>query len=113
MGSNDSINELEIRKDKDAVIFNISVLPKSSRNMVVGVVNGALKIKLTAAPVDNAANKLCVSYLSKCLDLPKSSVEIVSGHTGKNKQIRITYPEKTHSKIECAEIIDKIKSLVP
>lgn len=82
-------NELEIREEGDVLVFRVFVLPKSSRNQISGEHDGALKVKLTAPPVENAANKLCVSYLAKCLGLPKSSLEIAAGHTGRNKQIRV------------------------
>ncbi len=87
----DRVNEkeLEIREEDDAVVFRVFVLPKSSRNQISGEHDGALKVKLTAPPVENAANKLCVTYLAKCLGLPKSSLEVAAGHTGRNKQIRV------------------------
>lgn len=105
-------NELDIREEKGSVVFKVFVLPKSSRNMVSGVHDGALKLKLTAAPVENAANKLCIAYLSKSLDLPKSSMEIASGHTGRNKQIRITCSGKRDEISEKAEIRKKILGLI-
>ena len=78
---------IAIKETTEGIIFTIAVLPKSSRNMVAGVRDGAIKIKITAPPVDGAANKMCVAYLSKMLKTPKSSLEIVSGATGRTKQI--------------------------
>ena len=78
---------IAIKETTEGIIFTIAVLPKSSRNMIAGVRDGALKIKITAPPVDGAANKMCVAYLSKILKTPKSSLEIVSGATGRTKQI--------------------------
>ena len=52
--------------------------------------DGSLKIRLTAPPVDGAANEALVKYLSDVLSVSKSQVEIVSGHTGRQKIIRIT-----------------------
>lgn len=105
-------NELDIREEKGSIVFKVFVLPKSSRNMVSGVHDGALKLKLTAAPVENAANKLCIAYLSKCLDLSKSSMEIASGHTGRNKQIRIACAGKGDETSQKAEIRKKILGLI-
>jgi uncharacterized protein (TIGR00251 family) len=103
---------LDIREENDAVVFKIFVLPKSSRNMVCGEHDGALKIKLTAAPVENAANKLCISYLSKCLDFSKSSMEIAAGHTGRNKQIRVKCSGKADKAAEKNEIRSRIEGLL-
>jgi uncharacterized protein (TIGR00251 family) len=52
--------------------------------------DGSLKIRLTAPPVDGAANEALIAYLSKALGVSKSSVEIVSGHTSREKRIRIS-----------------------
>ena len=71
----------------DGVTFQVFVQPRSSKNAVVGRHGDALKVKLTAPPVEGAANKMCIQYLAKVLGLPKSGVEIVSGHTGRNKRI--------------------------
>jgi uncharacterized protein (TIGR00251 family) len=50
---------------------------------------GALKIRLTAPPVDGAANEALVRFLSEVLGIAKSRVEIVSGQTSREKRIRI------------------------
>jgi hypothetical protein len=52
--------------------------------------DGSLKIRLTAPPVDGAANEALVKFLSDTLSISKSSVEIVSGHTGRQKIVRIS-----------------------
>ena len=70
-------------------ILNIYVQPKSSKNMIVGPHGDYLKIKLTAPPVDNAANKMCLDFLSKFFKVPKSDMGILSGHTGRNKRLQI------------------------
>jgi uncharacterized protein len=78
-----------IQESSDGLTFKIRVQPRSSRNRVVGLHGDALKVNLTAPPVDNAANKACAAFLASLLPVPKSAVSIVSGHTGRNKQIRI------------------------
>lgn len=80
---------LTIQQKTDGIIFKIRVQPRSSKNKVAGLYGDALKINLTAPPVDNAANKACSAYLAKLLSVPKSSVKIVSGHTGRNKQVMV------------------------
>lgn len=64
-------------------------MPRSSRNQIVGKENDFFKIKLKAAPVDGAANKSLVNFLSKKLGIPKRDVDIVSGERSRKKVVRI------------------------
>jgi hypothetical protein len=52
--------------------------------------DGTLKIRLTAPPVDGAANEALVKFLSETLSIGKSSVEIVTGHTSREKRVKIS-----------------------
>lgn len=103
---------LDMKDEKEGVAFPVFVLPKSSKNMISGLHNGAIKLKLTAPPVDNAANKLCVAFLAKSLKVSKSSIEILSGHTGRNKQLLVKCPGKMDVALEKAEIKAKILGLL-
>ncbi|MFO7556771.1 MAG: DUF167 domain-containing protein [Desulfobacterales bacterium] len=76
-----------IQENSDGIILKIFVQPRSSKNTIAGQHGDALKIKLTAPPVDDAANKMCIQYLSKRLNVPKSSIEIISGHTSRTKRL--------------------------
>lgn len=78
---------LQIKEHTEGVQFKIVVLPKSSRNMIAGLHGDALKVKITAPPVEGAANKMCLGFLSKLLKTPPSSLEIISGPSTKTKQI--------------------------
>jgi len=83
-----------IQEKPEGIVFKIFVQPRSSKNMIAGLYGDALKIKITSPPVDGAANEMCIKYLSKCLNISKSSLEIISGHTGRTKQILLKYDEK-------------------
>jgi uncharacterized protein (TIGR00251 family) len=96
---------LPIREDKDGIQFKVYVQPRSSRTEIVGRHDDALKIKLTAPPVDNAANQMCVRFLADCLKLPKASLEIISGHTGRTKQVRINQKAAGKSKKDLAAAV--------
>ena len=48
-----------------------------------------LKIKISAPPIDGAANKALINFLAKTLKLSKSNIEIIRGHTSKNKDLLI------------------------
>ena len=78
---------LDIRKIPEGMVFKVLIQPRSSKNMIAGLHGDALKIKLTAPPVDNAANQMCIKFLAKSLEVSKSSLEIVAGHTSRNKQV--------------------------
>jgi len=69
--------------------IKVRVVPRSSRNQIIGVEDGIFKIKLTAPPVDGKANKALIEFLAKKLGLAKGSVEIVSGERSRQKSIRI------------------------
>jgi uncharacterized protein (TIGR00251 family) len=71
------------------VTIRIYVAPRSSASKVIGEHNGALKVALTAPPVEGAANKALVELLAKLLGVPKSAVTIVSGETSRNKTVRV------------------------
>jgi uncharacterized protein len=69
--------------------IKVRVVPRSSRNQIVGVEDGIFKIKLTAPPVDGKANKALVEFLAKRLGLARGSVEIISGERSRQKLVRI------------------------
>jgi len=80
------------RKNKDeaaAVTLSIRIQPRASKNEIVRREGGGLKIRLTAPPVDGAANEALTRFLADALSVPKSQVEIISGHTSRDKIVRI------------------------
>ena len=99
---------LDIKKTDTGICFKVYVQPKASKNAIVGLHDDALKIRLTAPPVDNAANKLCIKYLSKMTGITKSAIEIASGHTSRTKQIMI---QCSGDSLSLENIIEKIKKL--
>lgn len=70
-------------------ILHIRVLPRSSRNEIVGEQDGGYKVKLTAPAVEGKANKALIAFLSGRLGLSKTKIEIVSGDRARAKTIRI------------------------
>ena len=83
-----------VQESSQGIVFTVFVQPRSSKNMIAGIHGDALKIHLTAPPVGGAANKMCVAYLAKCLGVPKSSLEILSGHAGRTKRVLLKYKGK-------------------
>jgi len=80
---------LSMQKVNDGVIFKIKVQPGASKNEIVGVQQDALKIRISAPPIQGKANKALIGFLAKELGVKKSEVEIVSGHTSKIKKIKV------------------------
>ena len=69
--------------------FAVKVHPRAKRNAITGEVGDALKLSLTAPPIEGRANEARVEFLAKLLKLPRSSVTIASGHSSRRKVIRV------------------------
>ena len=80
---------LWIQETPDGIIFKVTVQPRGARNEIVGLQGDALKIRLTAPPVEGAANKLCVEFLAKSLKVRKSDVEIIRGRSSRSKKVLV------------------------
>lgn len=80
---------LPLKEEKDGVSFKVRVQPRASKNQVAGLFEDALRVRLTAPPVDGEANEACRAFLADLLSVSKSQVEILSGLTGRNKIVKI------------------------
>lgn len=69
--------------------FAVKVHPRAKKNAITGELGDALKISLTAPPIDGKANEACIEFFAKLLKVPRSSVTIASGHTSRSKVIRV------------------------
>jgi uncharacterized protein (TIGR00251 family) len=78
-----------VRDTANGAQFALRVQPRASRNAIVGTMGDAVKLAITAPPVDGKANHAVVEYLSDLFRVPKSSIVIVSGETGRNKLIAV------------------------
>lgn len=78
---------LSIHDHPSGISFNIRVQPKSSRNRIDGLQGDALRLRVSAPPVEGAANKACIELLAKVLGVPKSSLAIAAGQSGRDKRI--------------------------
>ena len=81
---------IPLREGPDGVSFAVRVQPRARRNAIVGELGDALKIALTAPPLDGRANEACIEFLANFLALPRSSITILSGQASRNKVIRVT-----------------------
>jgi uncharacterized protein len=80
---------ISIRELEDRVTFAVRVHPRAHKNAITGEVGGALKLSLTASPADGRANEACMAFFANLLKVPRSSVTIASGHSSRNKVIRV------------------------
>jgi uncharacterized protein len=102
-----------LKKNTNGITITVFIQPRSSKNMISGLHNNALKIKLTSPPVDGAANKMCIQYLAKCLQVPKSAIEIVSGHKSRTKRLLVRYNDGANAGVtETARIRSLISSFI-
>jgi uncharacterized protein (TIGR00251 family) len=87
---------IPIRESAEGVSFAIRVQPRASRNKIAGEMGDAVKIALTAPPVEGKANEACTEFLAKLLGVARSSVTIAAGETGRNKVIRVAGVTAAH-----------------
>lgn len=78
-----------VRDTAQGAQFALRVQPRASRTQVAGILGDAVKLAITAPPVDGKANEAVIAFLSDLLRVPKSSITIVSGETGRNKLIAV------------------------
>ncbi len=92
-----------IKKVDNGLIIKLKIIPNSSKNDLI-IENEFVKVKITAQPIENKANKALVEYLSKLFKIPKTNIEIIKGDTSKEKTILI----KTDDKEKISLISDKL-----
>ena len=78
-------------KEKDGrLTFKVCVVPRASRSEIVGEHNGALRVRISAAPVDGAANEELIRLLARALKVPRNAVAVIGGQTSRLKSIAVS-----------------------
>lgn len=80
---------IPIRDTPAGAMFTVKVHPRARKNAITGEAGDALKVALTAPPVEGRANQACIAFLAELLNVPRGSVTIVGGQTSRNKMIRV------------------------
>jgi hypothetical protein len=80
---------IPIQESSEGATFAVKVHPRAKKNAITGEVGDALKVSLTAPPLDGKANDACIEFFAKLLKVPRASVTIASGHSGRRKVIRV------------------------
>ncbi len=83
------MSNLSIRETDGGVVFTVKVVPHSSRTAIAGLLDGMLKIKVSAPAEKAKANKCLIDFLAKKLGVRKNTISIISGQTSRIKQIKI------------------------
>jgi len=96
--------ELQIRETKAGLEVPLHVQPRAKSCEISGIHGGALKLKVTAAPVDDSANRAVLLYFSTLLGIPKSILHITSGLKSRDKVLQISGFSK-------ARFLDHLESL--
>lgn len=78
----------------DHLLLTCRIQPRASRNEFAGLLDGALKIRITAAPVDGEANRHLVRFLAKAFGVPQQHVRIIRGEQGRHKTVSIESPQQ-------------------
>ena len=78
-----------LRAQADGVLLSVKLQPRASKNEIGEPLGDELRIKVTAPPVDAAANEALVRLLADVLDCPRGKVELVRGHTSRHKVVKL------------------------
>lgn len=78
-----------LKSQADGVLLSIRLQPRASRNQIGPPAGDHLRIKVTAPPVDSAANEALIRLLAEHFDVSRSQIELVRGHAARNKVVKI------------------------
>jgi uncharacterized protein len=78
-----------VRVQHDGILLSVKLQPRASVNQICGSTAGMMRIKVTAPPVDSAANEALLGLLSKELEIPRNRIELVRGHTSRQKVVKL------------------------
>jgi len=79
-----------VRDVVDGCTVSVRVQPGAKKSVVLGLYGGAVKIALSAPPVDGKANDALVAFVAEKVGLPRARVSLLSGMTNRNKVLRVT-----------------------
>ncbi len=98
---------LDIREDREGVVFPVNVQPRARTDGIIGIHEGALKIRICAPPVEGAANEALRKLLAKILKVSKSSIKILKGETSHRKLIHCRKVSSSEAEKVFKKMVDK------
>jgi uncharacterized protein len=96
---------IPIRDTPAGATFQVKVHPRARKNAITGVVGDALKLALTAPPVEGRANEACIAFLANFLNVARSSVTIAAGESSRQKLIRV-------AGVRAAQVEEKLRAVL-
>lgn len=78
-----------VRAADEGAVVDVYVQPRASRNELAGMHEGRLKLRLTAPPVEGEANRECIRFIARLLNIASSSVVMLQGHKSRGKTLLI------------------------
>jgi len=78
-----------LRETSGGTLLSVKLQPRASKNEIGDPLGDELKIKVTAPPVDAAANQALVEFLTEMLDCSRGKVELIRGHTSRHKTVKL------------------------
>ena len=81
--------DLALTTTPDGVVIAVRVVPRAGRTALDGVVEGALRVRLAASPVEGTANRALVEFLAGLLGVPQRDVTIARGERGRQKVVLV------------------------
>ena len=94
-----------LRQRGEAIEIDVMVVPRASRNELVGIHEDRLKIRLAAPPVEGKANKELIRFLSKQLSVPRSRIELVTGERGRRKAVKVSH-------MTCEAVLEQLRQVI-
>lgn len=82
-----------VTHEGDDLILGLYIQTKACKDEVVGLYDGRLKVRITAPPIDGKANQHLIRYLSRCFEVPPSSIKLLQGNSNKRKKILVSRPK--------------------
>lgn len=80
---------ISIKDTASGATFSVRVHPRARKTAVTGELGDSLKLAITAPPVEGKANQACIRFFAELLNVPRTSVSIAAGESGRNKVIRV------------------------
>lgn len=81
---------IALHETASGITFAVKVQPRARKDAILGELGDAVKISLTAPPVDGRANEACIEFLAELLGVPRTAVNIISGESSRNKVVRVS-----------------------
>jgi uncharacterized protein (TIGR00251 family) len=80
---------LDVREENGRVRLSVRVQPRASTNGIAGIHGNSLKVRLTAPPVEGAANEALVNFLADTFAVPRRAIKILAGESSRSKIVEI------------------------